>query len=47
MHAFTDEELADLARGSILAATAPPDVQKSLLADIDDWLETPAGVPSY
>ncbi|MGH3331588.1 MAG: adenosine deaminase [Nocardioidaceae bacterium] len=38
VHAFTDGELADLARGSVLASTAPPDIQKSLLTEIDDWL---------
>jgi adenosine deaminase len=30
--------LAGLARGSVLASTAPDDVQKSLLTEIDDWL---------
>jgi adenosine deaminase len=48
VHAFTDKELADLARGSVLASTAPPEVQKSLLTEIDDWLgvSTPATVPA-
>jgi adenosine deaminase len=38
VHGFTDPELADLARGSIRGSAAPADVQKRLLADIDDWL---------
>ncbi len=48
VHGFTDSELADLARGSVLASTAPDDVQKSLLAEIDDWLgvTTAATVPA-
>src|SRR4051812_18778151 len=46
VHGFTDNELADLARGSVLAATAPPEVKKSLLAEIDQWLGTPAMVPA-
>jgi adenosine deaminase len=49
VHGFTDPELADLARGSVLASTAPADVQKSLLAEIDDWLgvTSPSAVPAY
>jgi adenosine deaminase len=53
VHNFTDPELADLARGSVLASTAPADVQKSLLADIDSWLGVPetataaTPVPTY
>ena len=49
VHNFTDQELADLARGSVLASTAPPEVQKSLLAEINSWLgaPTPAPVPAY
>ncbi len=48
VHGFTDSELADLARGSVLASTAPDDVQKSWLAEIDDWLgvTTAATVPA-
>jgi adenosine deaminase len=34
----TDHELADLARCSILASTAPPVVQASLQAGVDAWL---------
>ncbi len=33
----SDVELADLARCSVLASTAPPDVQASLLVGIDAW----------
>jgi adenosine deaminase len=46
VHGFTDAELADLARGSVLASTAPPEVQQSLLAEIDQWLGAPAAVPA-
>ena len=38
VHGFSDTELAGLARGSVLASTAPDDVHKSLLAEIDTWL---------
>ena len=34
VHGFSDAELAGLARGSVLASTAPADVQKALLAEI-------------
>jgi adenosine deaminase len=34
----TDDELADLARCSVLASAAPPDVRARLLAGIDAWL---------
>src|SRR6266511_734397 len=48
VHHFTDEELANLARSSVLASTAPPEVQKSLLTEINNWLgvSTPAPVPA-
>jgi adenosine deaminase len=46
VHGFTDSELADLARGSVLASTAPPDVQKTLLTEIDEWLGAPATIPA-
>jgi adenosine deaminase len=36
----TDEELADLARCSVLISTAPSDVQGGLLAGIDAWCDT-------
>jgi adenosine deaminase len=38
----SDAELADLARCSVTASTAPPDVQASLLAGIDAWLALPS-----
>jgi adenosine deaminase len=38
VHGFSDTELAGLARGSVLASTAPADVQQGLLAEIDTWL---------
>jgi adenosine deaminase len=38
VHGFSDTELAGLARGSVLASTAPADVQQVLLAEIDTWL---------
>ncbi|MDB1090341.1 adenosine deaminase [Streptomyces sp. ACA25] len=37
-HAFTDEELAELARQSVRATAAPPDVREKLLAGIEEWL---------
>ncbi|MBB4894521.1 adenosine deaminase [Streptomyces olivoverticillatus] len=37
-HAFTDAELAELARQSIRASRAPEDLRKRLLAGVDDWL---------
>ncbi|MFE9675873.1 adenosine deaminase [Streptomyces sp. NPDC006259] len=37
-HAFTDEELAELARQSIRASAAPKDVQEKLLTGVADWL---------
>ncbi|MGW6687306.1 adenosine deaminase [Streptomyces sp. NPDC054961] len=37
-HAFTDEELAELARQSVRGSAAPADVQEKLLAGIDHWL---------
>ena len=37
-HAFTDEDLAELARQSIRGSAAPKDVQEKLLAGVDDWL---------
>jgi adenosine deaminase len=36
----TDEEVADLARGSIAASTAPTDVRAHLLSGVDAWLAT-------
>ncbi|OKK21029.1 adenosine deaminase [Streptomyces sp. CB00455] len=37
-HAFTDQELAELARQSVRASAAPEEVQAKLLAGIDHWL---------
>ncbi|MFF9057332.1 adenosine deaminase [Streptomyces sp. NPDC101213] len=37
-HAFTDEELAELARHSIRGSAAPEDVRRKLLSGVDDWL---------
>ena len=39
---FTDDELADLARGSLTASRSPSDVREAALADIDAWLADPA-----
>jgi adenosine deaminase len=39
--AFTDEELAALARQSVEGSVAPPETREKLLAGIDDWLATP------
>ncbi|MGW7262607.1 adenosine deaminase [Streptomyces sp. NPDC054842] len=39
-HGFTDAELAELARQSIRASAAPPDVRAKLLAGVDDWLNS-------
>jgi len=38
--AFTDEELAELARGSLRASRAPEDVRKAALEGVDAWLGT-------
>jgi adenosine deaminase len=40
-HGFTDAELADLARTSVLASAAPGPVRSRLLAGIDGWLAAP------
>jgi len=37
-HELTDDQLAELARGSIRASCAPADVRAGVLADIDAWL---------
>ena len=37
-HGFTDAELAELARQSIRASSAPPDLREKLLLRVDDWL---------
>jgi adenosine deaminase len=40
-HAFTDAELAELARQSVRASAAPEDVRARLLAGVDEWLTRP------
>ncbi|MFG2111530.1 adenosine deaminase [Streptomyces sp. NPDC048718] len=40
-HAFTDAELAELARQSVRGSAAPEDVRRGLLSGIDDWLAAP------
>jgi adenosine deaminase len=40
-HGFTDGELADLARMSVLSSVAPEPLRVQLLAGIDDWLADP------
>ncbi len=41
VHGFGDEDLAELARGSVLGSAAPSDVRVRLLAGIDGWLAGP------
>jgi adenosine deaminase len=41
-HGFSDAELADLARTSVLRSAAPDPVRGRLLAGIDGWLAAPA-----
>src|SRR6476619_6603696 len=38
---FTDDELAQLARGSLTASRAPAALQKAALDDVDAWLAAP------
>jgi len=40
-HRMSDEDLAGLARMSVLGSAAPASVQKRLLAGIDEWLAAP------
>src|SRR5712691_58880 len=40
-HGFTDAELADLARASVLGSAAPAALRAELLTGIDEWLATP------
>jgi adenosine deaminase len=42
-HGFTDAELAELARASVLGSVAPEPRRQQLLAGIDAWLATPPG----
>jgi adenosine deaminase len=41
-HGFSDAELADLARTSVLGSAAPGPLRAGLLAGIDGWLAAPA-----
>ena len=41
VHGFTDTELAELARQSLRASSAPGPVLDTMLADVDAWLATP------
>jgi adenosine deaminase len=43
---FTDTELADLARASLLASRAPAEVRDAALADVDVWLASDGTAPS-
>jgi adenosine deaminase len=45
-HDLTDEQLADLARMSVRASSAPDDVRTRLLDGIDTWLASPDADPS-
>jgi len=42
VYGFTDAELAELAEMSVRGSAAPDDVRRSLLADIAQWLASPA-----
>jgi adenosine deaminase len=42
-HGFSDAELAEAARASVLGSAAPPALRAQLLAAIDAWLAAPAG----
>lgn len=42
VHGLDDAEVAELARGSFRASRAPREVVERAVADIDDWLATPA-----
>jgi adenosine deaminase len=42
-HGFTDAELADLARASVLSSVAPEPQRQQLLTGIDAWLAAPPG----
>ena len=46
VHGFTDAELADLARMSVLGSAAPEPLRARLLAGIDAWLATPWPIPT-
>jgi adenosine deaminase len=40
-HAFTDQELAELARQSVRGSAAPADMKERLLSGVEDWLAAP------
>jgi adenosine deaminase len=42
VHGLADSQLAGLARSSVLGSAAPADIQRTILADIDRWIESPA-----
>lgn len=42
VHGFSDAEIAELARASIRASTAPASSKRRWLAEVDAWLATPA-----
>jgi adenosine deaminase len=46
VHGFTDAELADLARASVLGSAAPEPLRAELLAGIEAWLTTPCSSPA-
>jgi adenosine deaminase len=43
-HGLGDDELAEMARTSVLASAAPADIRTRLLAGIDTWLTAPGSV---
>ena len=45
-HGFTDAELADLARASVLGSAAPEALRAELLTGIEAWLTTPCSSPA-
>src|SRR5580704_13510012 len=45
-HGFTDAELADLARASVLGSAAPEALRTELLTGIEAWLTTPCSSPA-
>jgi adenosine deaminase len=45
-HGFTDAELADLARASVLSSAAPEALRAELLTGIQAWLTTPCSSPA-
>ncbi len=45
-HGFTDAEVADLARASVLGSAAPEALRAELLTGIEAWLTTPCSSPA-